>query len=293
MTSSFRGISMLMLTALIWGTSFVTQSIGANYMEPFSFNGARFLIGAIVLLPLIGFRARKQSAHSDHKSPLLGGILCGIVLVAAAAFQQIGISGTTAGKAGFITTLYIIIVPLVGIILGRSVPWLIWICLVIATCGLYLLCINESFTLSEGDAYVLVSAFFFSLHILLIDHFSPHTDGLSLSCIQFFVCSLLSGIIAFTFESPSLSSAFEAAVPLLYLGVMSCGVAYTLQVIGQKYVNPVIASLILSLEAVFAVLAGWAILNETLSVRESMGCLLILGAIALTQLPALTKNKSS
>ena len=280
---------LLVLTALIWGCAFVAQSVGMDYVGPFTFNMARFLIGAIVLLPVIWFmdRQRKTGAEkgAGQKTLIIGGICCGIALAVASTLQQWGILFTTVGKAGFITAMYIVIVPLLGIFIGKKVRPLIIGCVAIAVVGFYFLCMTESLRLGLGDFLVLLCAIAFSIHILVIDHFSPKADGVKLSCIQFFTCGILSGIPALLFEHPELSSILKAWQPILYAGIMSCGVAYTLQVIGQKNMNPTVASLILSLESCISVLAGWINLGQQLSIKEFLGCIIMFTAIILAQLP--------
>lgn len=293
--------SLLLLTAFIWGVAFVAQSVGGEAVGCFTFNGVRSLIGAIVLIPVIFFldgQKKKELGEEkfleqkgDKKTLILGGICCGVMLCIASNFQQFGISFTTVGKAGFITAMYILIVPIFGLFMKKKVGAKVWIGVVLATIGLYMLCMtSESFSLSKGDFLVLICALFFSLHILIIDYFSPKVDGVRMSCIQFFVCGVISTAIAFVTESPSLHSILSGWLPILYAGVLSCGVAYTLQIVGQKNMDPTVASLILSLESVFSVLAGWVILNQTLSGREILGCILMFLAIILAQLPEKQKN---
>lgn len=292
---------LLLLTAFIWGVAFVAQSVGGEAVGCFTFNGVRSLIGAIVLIPVIFFLDRQKKKElgeekfleqkGDKKTLILGGICCGVMLCIASNFQQFGISFTTVGKAGFITAMYILIVPVFGLFMKKKVGAKVWIGVVLATIGLYMLCMtSESFSLSKGDFLVLICALFFSLHILIIDYFSPKVDGVRMSCIQFFVCGVISTAIAFVTESPSLHSILSGWLPILYAGVLSCGVAYTLQIVGQKNMDPTVASLILSLESVFSVLAGWVILNQTLSGREILGCILMFLAIILAQLPEKQKN---
>lgn len=292
---------LLLLTAFIWGVAFVAQSVGGEAVGCFTFNGVRSLIGAIVLIPVIFFldgQKKKELGEEkfleqkgDKKTLILGGICCGVMLCIASNFQQFGISFTTVGKAGFITAMYILIVPIFGLFMKKKVGAKVWIGVVLATIGLYMLCMtSESFSLSKGDFLVLICALFFSLHILIIDYFSPRVDGVRMSCIQFFVCGVISTAIAFVTESPSLHSILSGWLPILYAGVLSCGVAYTLQIVGQKNMDPTVASLILSLESVFSVLAGWVILNQTLSGREILGCILMFLAIILAQLPEKQKN---
>lgn len=285
---------ILLLTATIWGVAFVAQSVGMEYVGPFTFNCVRSIIGGLVLIPCIWFLNRRnqkpehkteEQQRHDRKILLTGGVLCGLCLFAASNFQQFGIRYTTVGKAGFITACYIVIVPVLGIFLKKKCSRLIWLSVAMAVAGLYLLCITESFSIGTGDILVLVCAFLFSLHILVIDHFSPLTDGVKMSCIQFFVCGILSGIAMLLTEQPRLTDIFQAWLPILYAGVLSCGVAYTLQIVGQKDMNPTVASLILSLESCISVLAGWLILGQKLSGREFLGCLIMFAAIILAQLP--------
>ena len=293
---------LLILTAFIWGTAFVAQSVGMDYLGPFTFNGVRSLIGGAALLPCIWFLGvlngkdtagkdadgkpdEKASVPSGRKELVLGGIACGVLLFGASSLQQLGIQYTTAGKAGFITACYIVIVPVLGVFLGKRIGWKVWLAVAIALVGLYFLCITEKFTIGKGDVLIFVCAIVFSLHILVIDYFSPKVDGVKMSCIQFFVCGIVSLPFMFVLETPKVGAMLEGWMPLLYAGVLSCGVAYTLQIIGQKNVHPAIASLILSLESCFSVLAGWIVLGERLSAKESIGCVLMFAAIILAQLP--------
>lgn len=280
---------LLVLTALIWGCAFVAQSVGMDYVGPFTFNMARFLIGAIVLLPVIWFmdRQRKTGAEkgAGQKTLIIGGICCGIALAVASALQQWGILFTTVGKAGFITAMYIVIVPLLGIFIGKKVRPLIIGCVAIAVVGFYFLCMTESLRLGLGDFLVLLCAIAFSIHILVIDHFSPKVDGVKMSAIQFLTAAIISAVPTLLWEQPVFTEILQAWQPVLYAGVMSCGVAYTLQIIAQKNADPTVASLLLSLESVFSVLAGWVLLGQGLSLKELLGCVLIFCAIILAQLP--------
>lgn len=280
---------LLLLTAFIWGIAFVAQSVGGDAVGGFTFQGVRNIIGSLVLLPVImaGNRKKKEKTTAeDGKTLLLGGIFCGILLCIAGNLQQLGIAHTTVGKAGFITAMYILIVPVLGIFLKKKAGLKVWISVFFGAAGLYLLCMNgESFSMGTGDLLVLACSFVFSLHILVIDHFSPKVDGVKLSCIQFFVCGVLSMILAFCFEKPSIQGILAGWLPILYAGALSCGAGYTLQIIGQKHMNAAVASLILSLESVFSVLAGWVILHQTLTGRELFGCLFMFAAIILAQLP--------
>ena len=288
---------MLVLTAFIWGTAFVAQSVGMDYLGPFTFNGVRSLIGGAALLPCIWLfqkgkgKATEKPSRGARKELIAGGIACGLLLFAASSLQQIGIQYTTAGKAGFITAFYIVIVPVLGIFLHKKINGKVWGAVAIALAGLYFLCITEKFAVGKGDILIFLCALVFSIHILVIDYFSPKVDGVKMSCIQFFVCGIVSLPPMFFTETPKIGAIVEGWAPLLYAGVLSCGVAYTLQIIGQKNVNPAVASLILSLESCFSVLAGWMVLGEKLSMRESVGCVLRFAAIILAQLPDRKKEE--
>ncbi|MBN7774363.1 DMT family transporter [Clostridium aminobutyricum] len=304
MNKKLRANLMLLLTAFIWGSAFVAQSKGMDYVGPYTFNCVRNIIASAFLIPVIFLfdylRAKNTSPEAtdiktaeekkvERKTLIIGGVLCGTVLFVASSLQQIGIMYTTAGKAGFITALYIVIVPILGLFLGKKVRPIIWGCVAVAAIGLYLLCLKGDFNIGKGDFLVLLCAFVFSLHILVIDHFSPKTDGIRLSCIQFFVCFLFSAVMMFLSETPEISSILQSAMPILYTGILSSGVAYTLQIVAQKDTDPTVASLLLSLESVFAVLAGMIVLHEMLSGRETMGCLLMFAAIIAAQLPSKSK----
>lgn len=326
--TQIRNSLLLLLTATIWGTAFVAQSVGMEYVEAFTFTFARSIVGGIVLIPCIWFlrwlkkREKKagmvttsnagdmdssvsvlpggmtSDAASGAGRPLItkvewiGGICCGLALCAASNFQQIGIAYTTVGKAGFITALYVVIVPILGLFFKGRVSFVVWICVALSVIGLYLLCMTEgSLTLAYGDLLVLICAILFSVHIMVIDHFSPKGDGVVMSCIQFFVCGIVSGIIMLFVETPSIENILAAAMPILYAGVLSSGVAYTLQIVGQKDMNPTVASLILCLESVVSALAGWLILHEALTVRELLGCVLMFVAIVLAQVPMPERKK--
>ena len=228
-----------------------------------------------------------------NPAAITGGILCGIFLCLASNFQQFGIKYTTVGKAGFITACYIVIVPVLGLFLKQKCGPFIWAAVVMAVIGLYLLCIKDGFSIGTGDILVMICALLFSIHILVIDHFSPMVDGVKMSCIQFLVCGILSGIPALLLEKPAVSAILAAWQPILYAGILSCGVAYTLQIIGQKNMNPTVASLILSLESCISVLAGWLILKQQLSLREFAGCAVMFAAIILAQLPQKKESSTS
>ena len=286
---SLKSSLLLFLAAFIWGVAFVAQSVGMDYMGPLTFNGARFLMGSLVLLPFVLVR-RKQNKKTGKepaslKTTIVGGVCCGLALCSASLFQQYGIMYTTVGKAGFITTLYIILVPFFGIFLKKRIPGKVWIGAVIAAAGMYLLCMSERLALSRGDTLVFICAVLFSVHILVIDHFSPMADGVELSCIQFLTAGVIGSIGAILFEQPTLKCLIDGIIPLAYAGILSSGVAYTLQVVGQKDMDPTVASLILSMESVFSALAGWMILHQKLSGRELFGCVLVFMAVILVQLP--------
>lgn len=295
---SLRSSVMLTLTALIWGVAFVAQSEGMNYVGGFTFNACRFIMGGFVLIPCIfllrringGQRAKRDRPEQANrrKNAIAGGICCGVLICLGSTFQQFGIAQTTVGKAGFITSLYIIIVPVFGLFLRKKVGLNIWGSVAIAALGMYLLCITEGFAISRGDFLVFLCAIGFSLHILVIDYFSPKADGVVISCIQFFTAGIISGVFMILFERPTWEAVMAAWAPVLYAGVMSCGVGYTLQVVAQKDVEPTVASLLMSLESVFSLLAGWVLLGQKMTPKELSGCVLVFGAIVLAQVPAET-----
>jgi len=286
---------LLVIAAFVWGSTFVAQSVGSDSVEAYTFLTSRSFISAVALLPVIAVRkalrpkgaseASEENTSASRRTLWLGGILCGAALMVASGIQQIGIKDTTVGKAGFITAMYIVIVPLLGIFLKKRIGLNVWAGVAIAVVGMYFLCITEGFSISRGDFLVLICAFCFSLHILVIDYFSPKVDGVKMSCIQFFTCGVLSLFPTFLFEKPSFSDVQAAALPILYAGLLSGAVGYTLQIIAQKNLQPTVASLIMSLESVFSVLSGWVVLHEGLSARELIGCLLMFAAILLAQLP--------
>lgn len=294
----------LFLAALIWGVAFVAQSAGMEYVGPCTFNGARCLMGAAVLFPAVWSRKRRAARERDRAGvqeteqeirksrnvTWTGGILCGLALCFASLLQQIGIQYTAVGKAGFITALYIVIVPVIGLLLGRKAGGKVWAGALLAVAGLYLLCVNGGLSLGKGDLLVFCCAILFSVHILVIDHFSPKADGVELSCIQFLVSGVICTGLAFILEKPSLGGLLAGWLPLLYAGIFSCGVAYTLQIIGQRDMEPSAASLILSLESVVSVLAGWLLLGQKLTGKELSGCALVFAAVVLVQLPERKKG---
>lgn len=297
MEGHLRGSAVLLLAAFIWGTALVAQRVGMEHIGPFAFNAARFLIGAAVLLPIMVARKRRK------ENPPAGGVsgmalaaaggICGLILFVTASLQQIGILYTSAGKAGFLTALYIVIVPGFELFLVRRLPWQTGGGVMVAVIGMYLLCMQETLALGKGDALVLLCAVSTAAHIVLIGRIAPRVDSVKLSCIQFAACGGLSLLVSFLFERPGWDGLLMAWVPVMYTGVLSCGVAYTLQTLGQRSVPPVVASLILSLEAVFSVMAGWFLLGERLSVREGAGCTLILAAIICVQAQDIWKKREN
>ncbi len=279
-----KAIVMLWITAAIWGFAFVAQRAGMEYIGPFTFNGIRFLLGSVSLLPLLfWFKFKKKSSAEKKKNILKGGLIAGIVLFVAASLQQAGMVYTTAGKAGFITGFYVILVPLIGIFIGQHITKLLWMGAFIALAGLYLLTMSGTFVLQNGDLLILLSAFFWAVHVQVINKLVDTHAALPLSAFQFAVCGLLSLASGFLFETVALETIFQAALPLLYGGLLSVGIAYTLQVVAQQHVHPAYASIILSFETVFAVIGGWLLLNEMLSLRNLAGCLLMLTGIVIVQ----------
>lgn len=300
-SNNIKGILALSICAFIWGTSFVAQSMGADYAEPFTFNCARSLIATIFLLlvcPFLDKLSHRPYYILGSKEPaqqellLKSGFLCGAILTLAVYMQQWGIMYTTAGKSGFITALYIVLVPLLGSFYwGKSVGWQSWCSVAIAVVGMYFICITETFTIGKGDLITAACPFAFALQILAVDQVIDRLDGVRLSMVQFGACALFNGICMFIFEAPSMQQIYASLGPILYLGIMSCGIAYTLQIIGQKYTSPVLASMLMSFESVFALISGWIVLNQQLSLREAMGCAIMFAAVTLAQIPLPNSNK--
>lgn len=310
----FRNSCLLILTALIWGIAFVAQSEGGDAVGAYTFNSIRSVIGGLVLIPVImAFSRGKHRAaaqkdicvttQKNKKFLALGGLCCGVVLFISSTLQQVGITmGTSAGKAGFLTACYIVLVPIFGIFLKRRCGLNVWVSVVFAIVGLYFLCINGAIALQTGDILLILGAFGYAAHILIVDYFSPKVDGIKMSCIQLLICGLLGmvpmffvdmkhSIAGITAWAPSLAS-WSAWIPILYAGVLSAGVGYTLQIIGQVGLNPTVASLLMSLESVFSVLAGWLILGQKLSGRELFGCALIFAAVVLAQIDVIQLVKA-
>jgi drug/metabolite transporter (DMT)-like permease len=296
MSTQLRHSLLLLLTALIWGVAFVAQSVGMDYVGPFTFTASRSLIGAVVLLPVIWFRTRKETAVGTeqkrlevdkHKKRtlLVGGIVCGVFLCIATNLQQIGLQYSTVGKSGFVTAMYIVLVPILGIFLHKGIDIRKVISVILAVCGLYLLCMTGgNFSIGKGDIFTILCALAFSLQILSVDHFAPKVDCVKLASLQFLVCGICSCVPMLLFEHPHFAQLAAAWMPILYAGILSNGVAYTLQIVAQKGLNPTVASLIMSLESVISVLAGWAILHQTLTKRELAGCVFMFAAIIIVQL---------
>jgi len=279
---------MLLIASLVWGAAMSFQTKGMEYVGPLTFQASRFLLGGTVLVPFVMWLGKKDPGEGkegyDPKGVYIGGAICGTVLFAACTFQQIALEYTTAAKAGFLTTLYIIIVPLFGLFTKKKPGLNIWISVFTALVGMYLLCMKDSLVLSVGDSLVVICAVIFSLQILAIDKFASGYNGLKLSCIQFFVSGILSFIAMLIFESPSFYGIIQAWVPILYTGAASCGIGYTFQTIAQKDLHPTIASLIMSMESVFAALFGWILLGQTMTAREIIGCVVMFAAVILAQM---------
>lgn len=315
MSKRTKGNLLLLLTSFIWGSAFVAQSSGMDYVGPYTYNMARNVLAFLFLIPVIYVIGKKKgvtdnagsgtgineaaSGEANWKSILLpdrttlvGGIYCGLVMAVASSLQQIGITMTTAGKAGFITALYIILVPLMGVFIGKKIPRIIWFCVVLAMAGFYLLCVKEGFSISKGDILVLFCSVGFSVHIMTIDHFtSKGVDGVKMACIQFAVAAIVMTPVMFALENPSVSGLLSAWMTIAYAGILSSGVGFTLQIVAQKDTDPTTATLIMSLESVFAAVSGCLFLNEVLLPKEILGCILVFVAVILAQVPLPVKSK--
>ena len=293
--NSLSGMLMLTLCAFIWGTAFIAQSVGGEYAEPLTFNCARSFLATIFLFlccllfdKLSGkpFRVLGTDEPLRRDRTIKGGIICGIALTLASFMQQLGIMYTTVGKSGFITALYIVLVPFLSYAIYRTRITLVQcISVGIAAVGMYFICINEGFSINKGDFYTLICAICFAAQIIAVDKVIANLDGVRLSLVQFATCTVLNGVLMFIFESPSLTNVLLGWVPIAYAGIMSSGVAYTLQIVGQKHCNPVLACMIMSLESAFALLSGWLLLGQAMSSREIFGCVLVFAAIMLAQIP--------
>jgi drug/metabolite transporter (DMT)-like permease len=284
-TRTIKSDGLLLVTAVIWGFAFVAQRVGMEFVGPFTFNGIRFALGSLVLVPFILMRnGRRPATAGTGRLLTAGGGLAGLVLFAGASLQQVGLVYTTAGNAGFITGLYVVMVPILGLLLKHRTTAGTWAGAVLAAVGLYLLSITEAFTIARGDLLVLVGAFFWAVHVLIIGWLSPRMNPLKLAFCQFSACSVFSLITAVGFETATLGGIGQAAVPILYGGALSVGIAYTLQVVAQRNAHPAHAAILLSLEAVFAAVGGWIVLGETLTPRGLSGCALMLVGMLVSQL---------
>lgn len=315
MSKRTKGNLLLLLTSFIWGSAFVAQSSGMDYVGPYTYNMARNVLAFLFLIPVIYVIGKKKGVTDDagsgtgideeasvevnwksillpDRTTLVGGIYCGLVMAVASSLQQIGITMTTAGKAGFITALYIILVPLMGVFIGKKIPRIIWFCVVLAMAGFYLLCVKEGFSISKGDILVLFCSVGFSVHIMTIDHFtSKGVDGVKMACIQFAVAAIVMTPVMFALENPSVSGLLSAWMTIAYAGILSSGVGFTLQIVAQKNTDPTTATLIMSLESVFAAVSGCLFLNEVLLPKEILGCILVFVAVILAQVPLPVKSK--
>ena len=300
--NQMRQVVFPILAAFIWGTAFVAQDLCADSIGTFAFNATRYFIAVLALLVviLISDKLKKnkptltaQEKKAANKQLWLGGLCCGAALAIASNFQQAGlVAGTDAGKAGFITALYVVLVPVFGLFFKRKVSLPTWIAVVLSVVALYLLCIKGDFSLAPGDLLVLVCAVCFAVHILVIDHFTAYCDGVKLSCLQFLFAGIISTICMFIFEDVDFAAILSCALPLLYVGIFSCGVGYTLQILAQKDSNPTVVTILLSLESVFAVIAGAIILKQQMTVREYIGCAIMFAAVILAQIQFPTKQKA-
>jgi len=297
-----KGNLLLLLTALVWGISFISQSKGVEEISPIAFNGIRSLLGGLVLLPVIFALDRNKKKKGIQvlkfdKKLLMSGAICGALLCFASSLQTWGMVYTSPGKSGFITALYMVIIPIIYLFMGKKLRPIILISVLIAVSGLYLMCINSELSINKGDIITFICSFGFAAHILVIDYLSPKVDGVKLACTQFFVCGLINIIIMLFTDIPNITSVLNCWPSIAYSGIMSCGVAYTLQIVAQKYTDPTSASILMSLESVFATLTtvilvacGWNLTGGQLSIREITGCVLMFTAIILVQLPERQKN---
>lgn len=287
---TLRGNLLLIVAAVIWGSAFVAQSEGMAYVGPFSFGAIRYIIGGIVLVPFAWFFSRNDE-NKDVRGTVFGGIMCGLALFAASTLQQIGIQYTTVAKSGFLTAMYIVLVPILRIVMGKRSTVRVWICVLIAAVGVYFLCAIDGFSINMGDGLTILCALMFSVHICVVDYFVQKHSGVWLACIQFIVVGIVSTPFMFIFESPAVADICNAWVAILYTAIFSSGIAYTFQILGQRDTNPVVASLIMSTESLFAALSGWVILGQEMSLRELFGSLLMICAIVFAQLPEKNKEK--
>lgn len=297
-----RQVVFPILAAFIWGTAFVAQDLCADSIGTFAFNATRYFIAVLALLVVIAIsdKAKKdkpalsaEEKKAASKQLWLGGLCCGVALAIASNFQQAGlVAGTDAGKAGFITALYVVLVPVFGLFFKRKVSLPVWIAVVCSVVALYLLCIKGDFSLAAGDLLILVCAVCFAVHILVIDHFTAYCDGVKLSCLQFLFAGIISAVCMFLFEDVDFAAIWSCILPLLYVGIFSCGVGYTLQILAQKDSNPTVVTILLSLESVFAVIAGAIILHQQMTAREYIGCVVMFAAVILAQIQFPEKKKA-
>ena len=297
-----RQVVFPILAAFIWGTAFVAQDMCADAIGAFTFNATRYSIAVLALLVVIAVsdKAKKnrptptaEEKKAANKQLWLGGLCCGVALAIASNFQQAGlVAGTDAGKAGFITALYVVLVPVFGLFFKRKVSLPVWIAVVCSVVALYLLCIKGDFSLAAGDLLILVCAVCFAVHILVIDHFTAYCDGVKLSCLQFLFAGIISAVCMFLFETVDFAAIWSCILPLLYVGIFSCGVGYTLQILAQKDSNPTVVTILLSLESVFAVIAGAIVLHQQMTAREYIGCVVMFVAVILAQIQFPEKKKA-
>ena len=297
-----RQVVFPILAAFIWGTAFVAQDLCADSIGTFAFNATRYFIAVLALLVVIAVsdKAKKnrptptaEEKKAANKQLWLGGLCCGVALAIASNFQQAGlVAGTDAGKAGFITALYVVLVPVFGLLFKRKVSLPVWIAVVCSVVALYLLCIKGDFSLAAGDLLILVCAVCFAVHILVIDHFTAYCDGVKLSCLQFLFAGIISAVCMFLFETVDFAAIWSCILPLLYVGIFSCGVGYTLQILAQKDSNPTVVTILLSLESVFAVIAGAIVLHQQMTAREYIGCVVMFVAVILAQIQFPEKKKA-
>lgn len=301
MQKQTKGSLLLLLCAMIWGAAFVAQSEGMQYVEPFTMGATRFFLAGLVLLPVIAVLDRKGLSQNRpmtrpaKKRQLLSGMICGVLLFVATSLQQFGLldPATTAGKSGFVTALYLVFVPIVGRLSGKRPGARVWVCAAIALVGMYILCVGSGFSISGGDLLTLGCAVMFTFHICYVSAASPQVDGVRMSCVQFFVCAGLSAVCMFVFESPNWAGIRACWLPIVYAGVFSGGMGYTFQIIGERDVPPALASLLMSLESVFAALFGWILVEQKLSGRELLGSAIMFAAILLSQLPDRRKKENA
>ena len=297
-----RQVVFPILAAFIWGTAFVAQDLCADSIGTFAFNATRYFIAVLALLVVIAVsdKAKKnrptptaEEKKAANKQLWLGGLCCGVALAIASNFQQAGLeAGTDAGKARFITALYVVLVPVFGLFFKRKVSLPVWIAVVCSVVALYLLCIKGDFSLAAGDLLILVCAVCFAVHILVIDHFTAYCDGVKLSCLQFLFAGIISAVCMFLFETVDFAAIWSCILPLLYVGIFSCGVGYTLQILAQKDSNPTVVTILLSLESVFAVIAGAIVLHQQMTAREYIGCVVMFVAVILAQIQFPEKKKA-